>query len=328
MPRQHMAQEYGSFAATNQSLAGASDALRGSAMRENIGFGPPFQIEQRACRQEIEAGFRQRRSALAFQKPVEMLLDPMQVQHVCGRIQQLVVGQFFRAPVAALLLLGDVDADDFLAQILESMPVGHRADEAGGDLGAIDRCREHAQMLKKHADVETPEMELGLLVDDVLAVETLPASQIQETTGTVRGLRAEYVRGIAEQSTRDASDNGNGSMIVVLDLLSLLADDRMIVRVNEFIDTYFEKNSSRTAPSKKTPVPSNACSSQLTVISTPRPYVIGPVVGMRPLTGLDAIDLMPSICLTDAASLPSIYKDTNSRTAAAPSSSSLSTRDK
>ena len=74
--------------------------------------------------------------------------------------------------------------------------------------------------------VETPEMEIALLVDDVLTVKALPVSQVQEVADTIRGIRSEYVRGVAER--RDMSTNGDG-LLVVLDLLALLADERLII---------------------------------------------------------------------------------------------------
>ena len=77
--------------------------------------------------------------------------------------------------------------------------------------------------------VETPDMEIALLVDDVLTVEPLPASRIQDTSGTVRGLRPEYVRGVVTRVGEDADTEENGSMVVVLDLLALLADERLVV---------------------------------------------------------------------------------------------------
>jgi purine-binding chemotaxis protein CheW len=72
--------------------------------------------------------------------------------------------------------------------------------------------------------VETPEMELALLADDVPEVEALPSGQIQESSGVVRGIRPEYVRGVAERG-----GDGDGPMLVVLDLPALLADKRLIV---------------------------------------------------------------------------------------------------
>lgn len=77
--------------------------------------------------------------------------------------------------------------------------------------------------------VETPEMEVALLAQDVLTVEDLPASQIQGATGTVRGLRQEYVLGVAEYDSGDTSPDGEGPMLAVLDLPALLADERLIV---------------------------------------------------------------------------------------------------
>jgi purine-binding chemotaxis protein CheW len=73
--------------------------------------------------------------------------------------------------------------------------------------------------------VETPDVEVALLADDVLAVEVLPTSQVQDVADTIRGLPPEYVRGVAE-----LGGNGDGPMMVVLDLPALLADKKLIVR--------------------------------------------------------------------------------------------------
>jgi len=75
-----------------------------------------------------------------------------------------------------------------------------------------------------YAVVEAADMALALLVDNVLAVERIPLSKVQEAADTVRGLRAEYVLGVAEAPRSD-----NESMIVVLNLPNLLADERLIV---------------------------------------------------------------------------------------------------
>ena len=72
--------------------------------------------------------------------------------------------------------------------------------------------------------------------------------------------------------------------------------ERSTVEVNEFIETYLAKNSCMTMPNMNVPIPSKAVSSQVKVISTPRPKVIGPLVGIRPVIGLERIDLTPSIC--------------------------------
>jgi purine-binding chemotaxis protein CheW len=77
--------------------------------------------------------------------------------------------------------------------------------------------------------VETPDMEIALLVDDVLTVEPVPVNRIQDTSGNVRGLRPEYVRGVVMYGGEGADVGENGSMVVVLDLLALLADERLIV---------------------------------------------------------------------------------------------------
>lgn len=77
--------------------------------------------------------------------------------------------------------------------------------------------------------VETPDMEIALLADEVLTVESLPTSQMQDVTGTVRGLRPEYVQGVIARQGEDTDAGESSSMVVVLDLLALLADERLIV---------------------------------------------------------------------------------------------------
>jgi purine-binding chemotaxis protein CheW len=78
--------------------------------------------------------------------------------------------------------------------------------------------------------VKTPEMELALLASDVLAVEDIPLSRFREAGAMVRGLRAEYVLGIAERSPDRVRTNGSrDDLIVALDLRALLQDARLIV---------------------------------------------------------------------------------------------------
>jgi purine-binding chemotaxis protein CheW len=94
----------------------------------------------------------------------------------------------------------------------------------GEQNGTAQKAQEYLVVIK------TPEMELALLVADVLAVEDIPTGRLQEASAMVRGLRAEYVRGIAERSSdRVRTNGGRDDLIVVLDLRALLADDRLIV---------------------------------------------------------------------------------------------------
>jgi purine-binding chemotaxis protein CheW len=73
--------------------------------------------------------------------------------------------------------------------------------------------------------VETQSMELGLLVDEVKTVETLPRTLIQEASSVVRGIQIEYMQGIVVP-TRAGADT---SPRLILDLPALLADKRLIV---------------------------------------------------------------------------------------------------
>jgi purine-binding chemotaxis protein CheW len=73
--------------------------------------------------------------------------------------------------------------------------------------------------------VESEQMELALQVDDVLAVERIPANQIKEAAGMIRGLPAAYVRGVIESATTA----GGEEMAIILDLPALLTDEKLVV---------------------------------------------------------------------------------------------------
>jgi purine-binding chemotaxis protein CheW len=102
--------------------------------------------------------------------------------------------------------------------------------------------------------VATPVIELAMLVDEVLAIEALPVSQIQEAASAVRGIQTEYMRGIVSrtqagghQETNGKNENGEArsfsgtqnqvgaltgvdtALLLLLDLPALLADKRLIV---------------------------------------------------------------------------------------------------
>lgn len=78
--------------------------------------------------------------------------------------------------------------------------------------------------------VKTSEMELALLASNVLSVENIPTGRLRDAEAMVRGLRAEYVLGIAERSPdRVQASGGTSDLIVVLDLQALLQDSRLIV---------------------------------------------------------------------------------------------------
>lgn len=70
--------------------------------------------------------------------------------------------------------------------------------------------------------VQIPAMEVALLVDEVLPMVEVPVSTVREAVGTVRGIRTEYLRGIADAST--------GAPMVILDLPTLLADKQLVIR--------------------------------------------------------------------------------------------------
>lgn len=72
--------------------------------------------------------------------------------------------------------------------------------------------------------VETPTMEAALLTEDVLAIEAFTVNRIQDVAATIQGIDPEYVRGMLDWG-KDAL-----RMVVVLDIPTLLADDRLVVQ--------------------------------------------------------------------------------------------------
>lgn len=69
------------------------------------------------------------------------------------------VGQLIRRPVAALLLLGQINAEEFFANILQPVSICVGPDEARSDFCAKDVVRVDAQIALHDGDVETAKME-------------------------------------------------------------------------------------------------------------------------------------------------------------------------
>ncbi len=97
--------------------------------------------------------------------------------------------------------------------------------------------------------VAIPEMELALIVDEVISIETLPVSMIQEPSSAIRGIRVEYMRGtvvrdeglisvdlstttVDKSTTVDLANSDepeNNSMMMILNLPALLSDKRLVI---------------------------------------------------------------------------------------------------
>jgi hypothetical protein len=83
----------------------------------------------------------------------------MQMQHVGSGVFELRLRQRLGGPVGRLLLLGQIDLEQFLGHVLESVPVGVGAGQPRGDLGAEHRLRGHAEGIVEHGNVETAVVE-------------------------------------------------------------------------------------------------------------------------------------------------------------------------
>lgn len=133
-------------------------------------------------------------------------------------------GQITRVPRVPKWVAGVVNLRGRILSVLDLRRFfGLPPAEGNGDNGP-----ESSERIPYLVVVETPDMEIALLVEDVLAVETLPASQVQETADTIWGIHPEYVRGVAQRRGGETSTNRDG-LLVVLDLPALLADERLII---------------------------------------------------------------------------------------------------
>jgi purine-binding chemotaxis protein CheW len=65
--------------------------------------------------------------------------------------------------------------------------------------------------------VQTDEMEIGILADEILGMKTVPLEDIHPPPATFAGVHAEYVRGVTR------------NRLVVLDIGKMLADKRIVV---------------------------------------------------------------------------------------------------
>src|SRR5699024_2012100 len=107
--------------ARSESVA-CSASCRGSVGKDVL-LGPAGEIQPRAFGQEAETGFGQVQSPLPDQARCQRLSDLVQVENVRSSIFHLRLAQLGRAPVARLLGLGDVDTQEFLAELPQPVPV-------------------------------------------------------------------------------------------------------------------------------------------------------------------------------------------------------------
>ncbi len=78
--------------------------------------------------------------------------------------------------------------------------------------------------------VDTPDMELALLVDEVLTVESLPLSRVQPAPESLKDLPSEYVQGIVRHTVESELDETDEEeLLMILDIRALLADETIVV---------------------------------------------------------------------------------------------------
>lgn len=81
--------------------------------------------------------------------------------------------------------------------------------------------------------VQAGEMEVGLRVDEIYLIETIPAGKIRKEEGDVRGIKPELVDGVFMRSELEktySTDHKEEGIVVLLNLPSLLSDPRLVIR--------------------------------------------------------------------------------------------------
>jgi len=127
-------------------------------MVKDIEIGEAAQIHAGTNRQEFKAGPRDIGAALACQHLVQHGTKTVQIQNIACRVCLLRLTQRFGTPVRGLLLLGNLDADEFGAQILQTMPVGIGAAQLRGDLGTVDGTIDGTDGLCQRGKIEPCEV--------------------------------------------------------------------------------------------------------------------------------------------------------------------------
>jgi len=90
----------------------------------------------------------------------------------------------------------------------------------------VDGLREQSPEGQGLIVAETPDMEVGLLVSEVLHIKAVPIDRIENTGGTMRGLPPEYVRGVIGYEGESGLES---AYAVVLNINCMLADERLII---------------------------------------------------------------------------------------------------
>src|SRR5690348_15222224 len=124
-------------------------------MRKDVFGGPARQIKLHPMRQEAEAGGRKLDAMLARQHAVELVLDRVEMKHVGSSVGYLSIAEVFRAPVAELLLLRQIDAEQFSRQVFQAVLVGVGAGQPRGYFGAVHRLGHDPEGLIKNAEIES-----------------------------------------------------------------------------------------------------------------------------------------------------------------------------
>src|SRR5690606_21044467 len=136
-----------------------SSLPRAASVGKDVLVAPARQVEFGPLGQKREARRGERLAALARQHAIEPTPQLVEIEHVAGGVAELRLAQLGGAPVGALHLLRQLDAEQLLAQVPEAVAVGVGAGELGRDLGAVHRATEHAQIVPDGGEIVAREME-------------------------------------------------------------------------------------------------------------------------------------------------------------------------
>ena len=92
-------------------------------MAENIDLIPTHPVQAAACVEEIEAALRHVQSVFTDQTRRQDRAKLVQIKHIGRGIIHLRLRQLIRRPVRALLLFGQINAEQLPSQILEAVAI-------------------------------------------------------------------------------------------------------------------------------------------------------------------------------------------------------------
>lgn len=125
---------------------------------EDVLLGPAEPVQPGASGEEVKTGLREFGPAFTRKAAVQFLTQAVKIANIGSRVLALRFIDFRTAPVGALLLLRQRDAEQFLDEVLEPVPIGVGPRQLARDLGAVDGSRSDPKVVLDRRKIEPSKM--------------------------------------------------------------------------------------------------------------------------------------------------------------------------